>query len=264
MTYLQLINNVLVRLREETITENQIDSDPYLRSIGAHVNDAKDRVEDAWVWGALRGTDEISLNPSLPTVSGADVELPDSDDNHYIIKRILVYPNATLEPSLEGIRTLLRQVSVGQIRERYRDPTNAGSGQPSEFAVTGTAAESGNIKISLWPFPTNESGQGDYWLVSDRVKHQDPYSFLYDAQGNVVGNNFNSRLLVPSLPVYTLATALASRERGEVGGTPTSELFAIADRHLSDAIAQDSALYPDEMIWYSAGEGWVNTNVRTA
>jgi hypothetical protein len=39
-----------------------------------------------------------------------------------------------------------------------------------------------------------------------------------------------------------------------VGGTPTSELFPIADRHLADAIADDSALYANELDW------WANTN----
>jgi hypothetical protein len=62
MTYLELINSVLVRLREDTITASQVNSDPYYRSIGAWVNDAKDRVEDAWQWTALRGTDVVPLD----------------------------------------------------------------------------------------------------------------------------------------------------------------------------------------------------------
>ena len=93
----------------------------------------------------------------------------------------------------------------------------------------------------------------NYALTVDRVSHQAALVAPDDV------------LLVPSLPVYTLATALASRERGEVGGTPTSELFAIADRHLSDAVAQDTSLYPTEMDWYSAGAaGWAQTNVGSA
>ena len=108
---------------------------------------------------------------------------------------------------------------------------------------------SGNIQIIV--YPVQELTSTDT-LIVDRVSHQQTLA------------NASDRLLVPSLPVYTLATALASRERGEVGGTPTSELFAIADRHLSDAIAQDSSLYPDELDWYSAGGDWVNTNVKNA
>ena len=253
MTYLQLVNNVLTRLRENPTTQATLDSgnDVYINFIGTAVNDAKDRVEDAWQWGALRGTDDISLDPALSTVSGPRIELTDSADNDYIIKRVLLYPNQTGAPSLAGVRDRLRWTNVDRIRQRYADPTNAGSGTPSEFAVTGTAEDSGNIVITLWPFPTNSGGVGDYWLEVDRVHHQATLALAA------------TKILVPSLPVYTLATALASRERGEVGGTPTSELFTIADRHLGDSIAQDSALYANELDWW-ANDNEFNTNVRFA
>ena len=255
MNYLQLINNVLTRLREDTITTAQIDTDPYWRSIGAHVNDAKDRVEDAWEWGALRGTDVVGV----PV--GQFVDLPNSADNHYIINR--VYSSEFYDPLLTlPPLTILRQVSVGEIRQLYQGGiATVPVGQPNRFAVTGTDPTTGNIRVTVFP---RADTADEYALTLDRVSHQDSYAHTYDAQGNITGNNFSDTLLVPSLPVYTLATALASRERGEVGGTPTSELFSIADRHLSDAIAQDSALYPNEMIWYSSGEGWANTNVKTA
>ena len=262
MTYIELINNVLIRLREDTIESGQVDSDPYLRSIGAHVNDAKDRVEDAWQWGALRGTDTIVLATSFQNYGpyyggGTDIQLPDSADNHYTIKRMLC--SSTVEntikpgfydPDPNSTRNELRQITVDQMRERYRTPAKAGAGRPTEFAVTGQvnspvfgstiAGITGSIKVTLWPFPTPIStSEPPEWAIEvDRVNHQGRLSQELDI------------LKVPSLPVYSLATALASRERGEVGGTPTSELFAIADRHLSDAIAQDSALYANEMIWY--------------
>ena len=52
MTYLQLVNAVLRRLREEQAgTVNESD---YTQMIGDFVNDAKRQVEDAWDWSALR------------------------------------------------------------------------------------------------------------------------------------------------------------------------------------------------------------------
>ena len=56
-------------------------------------------------------------------------------------------------------------------------------------------------------------------------------------------------LAVPSSPVVQVATALGARERGETGGTSAAELFALADRTLSDAIAIDAAKHPEEMIF---------------
>ena len=57
MTYLQLVNSVLRRMREtekNTIVELQHDS--YVKLVGEFVNDARRIVEDAWDWSALRKT----------------------------------------------------------------------------------------------------------------------------------------------------------------------------------------------------------------
>ena len=66
---------------------------------------------------------------------------------------------------------------------------------------------------------------------------------------NGVVSRFDT-LAIPSGPVLHMAIALLSRERGETGGTSTAEYFAIADKHLSDAIALD-AQHPEETIFYT-------------
>ena len=58
-------------------------------------------------------------------------------------------------------------------------------------------------------------------------------------------------LKIPAMPVVHLAVALASRERGETGGTATQEYFAMANKYLSDAIAQDAGRHPEETIFYT-------------
>ena len=57
------------------------------------------------------------------------------------------------------------------------------------------------------------------------------------------------KMFIPSSPVIQLATALGARERGETGGTSASELFSLAGRTLSDAVALDAAKHPEETIW---------------
>ncbi len=250
MTYLDLVNAVLVRLRENTIDEGLLDSNPYYRSIGAHVNDAKDRVEDAWKWTHLRGIDFITAS-YMNDNTDAWVELPDSADNHYIITDL--YNQETGQ--------MLSRTSDARMRQLYSaigsPPTLSSEfrGVPREYVysrvggdIVGVpATPSTNRYLTIFPAPTKDTP-----LSVGRFKHQ-PALVKHD-----------DVLLVPSLPVYTLATASASRERGEIGGTPTSELFAIADSHLSDAIANDSAIVDGELDWYSAGYGWTNTNVGTA
>ena len=54
MTYLNMVNNILKRLRERqvsSVTENS-----YSALIGVLINDAKKEVEDSWDWSALRTT----------------------------------------------------------------------------------------------------------------------------------------------------------------------------------------------------------------
>ena len=48
MTYLELINDVLVRLREPTVSTNL--ETTYSTLLGKFVNDAKRQIEDAFAW----------------------------------------------------------------------------------------------------------------------------------------------------------------------------------------------------------------------
>ena len=60
MTYLDLINGVLRRLRENTVTTaNETD---YSQLVGELVNDAKKQVELAHKWSALRSTVTFATN----------------------------------------------------------------------------------------------------------------------------------------------------------------------------------------------------------
>jgi len=58
MTYLQLINNVLIRLRETQVSTNNETS--YSTLIGLFVNDAKRQIEDAFSWNVLGQTVTIT------------------------------------------------------------------------------------------------------------------------------------------------------------------------------------------------------------
>lgn len=298
MTYLQLINNVLVRLREEQITAEQFNgtANPYWNFIGSAVNDAKDRVEDAWQWGALRGTDIVILDDTNlsnfyvkngvvtqynyyegpdstnPYTRGNTIAVPNSIDSHYIIHNVFSFPLTPngffmLQDKTQPISNMSWITSEAMLNY-YQIPKTTIRGRPTHFAITGEVSGprpyelnggnyslEGSLELMVWPpSPTNSGAiapKAEWGIGIERTSHQGPLV------------NADDRILVPSLPVFTLATALASRERGEVGGAPTSELFMTADRHLSDAIAQDSALYANELNWYANDQDY-NTNVRFA
>ena len=237
MTYLDLINAVLVRLREERVTASTYDLNPYSRVIAACVNDAKRQVENAWNWSANRHVSTITV------ASGNNViQLTDSVDTAYVPLRVL---NA-------DTNQWLTQTSEEAMNTLYGSGT-ANTGAPTQWASYVNYWDDGNdadplnglMQLRLNTTPTVNTDfdvyhtrqQGDLTLASNVLK-------------------------IPSLPVFALATALASRERGEIGNTPSSELFGIAGQYLSDAIANDSARFPEDLIWYVAGSNDAQTNVR--
>lgn len=54
---------------------------------------------------------------------------------------------------------------------------------------------------------------------------------------------------VPTLPVIYYALASSSRERGDMGGQNSAEWLAMADRYLSDAIANEASRHFEDTLW---------------
>ena len=74
MTYLDICNGVLRRLREDEVTN--VSADSYSKMVGDFINDAKDLVETAWDWSALRSTLTIttSADDNLYSITGSGSE----------------------------------------------------------------------------------------------------------------------------------------------------------------------------------------------
>ena len=73
MAYRTIINKVLRRLREDTVAADWIgnlvdsDVDDYQKLIGDFVNEAKQKVEDAWSWSFLRSLQTVTTSASTAT-----------------------------------------------------------------------------------------------------------------------------------------------------------------------------------------------------
>jgi len=214
MTYLQLVNSVLRRLREEEVST--VSQNSYSKLIGEFVNDAKRTVEDAYDWTALRDELQVSIVADTTTYS-----LTGSGTNLKVF-------NVVDETSKNFVQY---RGSAWMDNENLVTP--APTGKPQYYCFKGVDAN-GDDTVEIYPNPDKA-----YTLTfNSAIRTAD---FTDDAD----------RLTVPSLPVIQMATALGARERGETGGTSAAELFALADVSLSDAIAYDSAKHPEETIWYS-------------
>lgn len=212
MTYLNLMNSVLRRLREEETTS--VTSTTYNKMVGDFINDAKTLVGQAADWSALRETLTISTTASDNTYS-----LTGGGDNVKVMSMLNDTQNCFMEY---------------QTKDWFNDAlyiANASEGAPKYFTYNGLDGN-GDTQILVGPTPN-----GVYSIRVDLVKRQADLSANDDS------------LLIPSQPVIHLAVALLARERGETGGTSTAEYFQIANQYLSDAVAIDAAKHPEEMVF---------------
>lgn len=212
MTYLNIMNNVLRRLREEEVSN--VNESTYSKMAGDFINDAKTIVEESNDWSALRETIVITT-----TADDNQYSLTDCGDNVKVMSALNDSQNCFI-----GYQTkdwFNEQLYINDVVE----------GSPRYYTYDGLDSN-GDTQILVSPRPDDV-----YTLRFDVVKRQ---AELTDNADN---------LLVPEKPVIHLALALLARERGETGGTSTAEYFAIADKYLSDAIALDAAKHPEEMIF---------------
>jgi len=212
MTYLELVNGVLRRLRESTV--GSVTQNTYSELIGDMVNDSKRIVEDAWDWSALRSTltattEEGTFNYIL-TGSGNRIKLIDvvNDTSNWFL---------TYKDSHWMTNAYLNQ--------------EAPSGAPRYYTFNGVDAN-GDTQVDLYPKP-----DGVYAVRFNCILRQDDLV------------NDTDKLLVPHMPVIHLAFAMAARERGETGGRSAGELMGFAQNYLSDAVALDAQKHPEETVY---------------
>ena len=214
MTYLDLVNNVLRRLREDQVTT--VYANTYSTMVGDYINDSKTLVENTWDWSQLRTTVTVTTAADNYTYS-----LTGSQDYGKVLTMINDTSNIIMEYRPQS-----------WVDEKYLLGASA-SGAPAFYTYNSVDAN-GDSQIDVYPKP-----DGVYSIKTKMVLRNVPLSVDADI------------LAIPSQPVIHMAVALLARERGETGGTSTPEYFAIADKYLSDAIAMDAQKHPDETIWYT-------------
>ena len=214
MTYLELVNGVMRRIREEEVSGVALNT--YSKMIGDFVNDAKRLVETAWDWSGLKTTVVVNTVADTHTYS----LLGSKDD----IK--------TMDVSNDTSGFFVPYRTSEWFRQQHLSETTVRS-TPEYYTYNGLDAN-GDSQVDLYPVPDN------VYQLTFRCVLRNP---VLTADVDV--------LRIPWEPVLHFAVALAARERGETGGTSTPEYFAIADKYLSDAIALDAQKHPYATDWYT-------------
>jgi hypothetical protein len=208
MTYLELVNDVLVRLREVTVST--VTETAYSTLIGKFVNDAKRQIEDAFSWNVLGQTITVTTASSTASYS-----LTGSGQKFQVLDVI----NTTSNVGLTNISFV--------DMNRKLNFTPLVNSIPTEFAFDGVDG-SYDTKVNLYPIPDN--------VYTIKFALTVPQATL--SSGSTV-------VLVSDVLVAQNAYARALVERGEDGGLTSSEAYQLYKAMLSDSIALEGTRYPE-------------------
>jgi hypothetical protein len=208
MTFLQLINNVLIRLREVQVSTNN--ETTYSTLIGLFVNDAKRQIEDSFSWNVLGQTVTLTTSSSAHVYS-----MTGAGQKFQVIDAL----NTTSNVALQNI-TFVEM-------NRYQNLVPSITGVPQYYAFDGVDGN-GDTQVVLYPRP-----DGVYSIPFSLTVPQAPLA----ADGTSV--------LVPDVLVVQNAYARALVERGEDGGLNSSEAYQLYRGMLADQIALEGTRYPE-------------------
>ena len=212
-TYLQIVNKVLVRLREAQVST--VSETTYSALIGALVNRVKTELEDTWRWHALRDTYLVTCTPGTATYvltgSGPDAVILDA------------YNTSTQQAMMPA--------TVKTMNDRFFGVSTPTTGRPSEYIPAGMNA-SFDLSIDIWPVPTQ----------ADALKFN-----LYLPQAELSSDSDVPR--VPIVPLVEGAVARAIAERGDDGGVVIQSQESLYRELVASAVARDAAKDESELNW---------------
>jgi len=214
MTFLELVNDVLVRLREPVVTT--YNETTYSTLIGKFINDAKRQVEDAFSWNALGATITVTTAASTSTYS-----LTGAGQKFQVMDVI----NTT---SLLG----LKNISFVDMNRKLNFAPVA-TETPTEYAFDGVDG-SYDTQVKLYPIPNA------VYTVKFMLTVPQP-TLALDA----------TVVKVPDVLVVQNAYSRALVERGEDGGLSSSEAYNLYRAMLSDYIALEGTRYPENQEFVS-------------
>lgn len=212
MNYLQAVNGVLVRMRENQVST--VSTNDYSTLLGTFVNEAKREVEDTWNWSFQRNTIVVA------TVAGIFNYLLTGSGERFKVLQVFNDSQDYLLRAVEGTKMTRMLLS-----------NSPQSGQPVYYAFNDKDSN-GDYYVDLFPIPSAIQNINFDLVIPqvDLVADTD----IIDVQGHLV---------------VLGATLRALAERGDDNSENFKQLAAIYKSQLGAAIAQDESRMPCETDW---------------
>lgn len=213
-TYLQIVNEVLVRLREptvQTVNENTLST-----LVGKWVNEVKRQVNDAYDWAALMSAINVTTTSGTSenyALTGSGLRFRVTD----VLNTSRYYPLSPISNKDLDRYTYMIQTPV----------TNP----PTFYHLSGVDSN-GDTLVSVWPVP-----DGAYTLRFSLVIPEEDFSSDSDTTK------------MPKEPIILGAYARSLVERGEDAGLNSSEAQFIYKQSLADHIALEASRSPETDSW---------------
>ena len=215
LTYLQIINRVLSRLREATVAANNTTT--YSTFIGTLVNQVKAEIEDAFHWNSMRDTYSVTtvVDTASYTLTGAGMNAVVLDGwNTTTSQRLTKGTNADFNSKFFGV-------------------TSVQTGTVTEYLPAGVNANY-DLKIDVWPKPN----------AVEALKFN-----LYVPQTDLSSDS--TVPLVPQSVLIEEVIARAMAERGDEGAPqPAPGETFIRKELLASAISREQEHDSTELDWY--------------
>lgn len=238
MTYLEMVNEVLVRMREDEITSvDDPNNEPQQKLVCKFVSDAHRQVAMAHTWNASRKLWVVDLIAGQPTYKLADT---------------------AESAAIYTVRWAGSNTTLKEANQRWLSEYKVKTGTPWYYS---TGFVEGNaLTLRLHPIPdignsaagpVSEYNMGEYEEAEyNGQPYGDHTTLVVEGYRSPLRlSKDDDRINLPIEPVMYYSLAYSSRERGEVGGQSSVELFSLASNFLSESIAWDVNNSDLEYIW---------------
>jgi hypothetical protein len=239
MTYLEMVNEVLIRMREDEITSvNDKNNEPQQKLVAKFVNDARSFVDKSHTWNASRRLWVVDLVEGIPAYT---------------------LFNSSESGAVYACRWLGKGAYLREANARWLSQKKQSYGTPCFYSPGWVSGH--ELQVRVWPIPDEENtkaGEVSEYNIAEyneaeysgtRISSENTTLVFEGFKGSARLTNDNDQIELPLDPVMYYALAYASRERGEVGGQTSGELFALGKQYLSDAISWDVNNAPLEYEW---------------
>jgi len=209
-TYLQLVNQVLTRMREPNVTT--VNENTLSALVGVFVNDAKRQVADAYDWDAFNQAITVTTTPGVSagySLTGSGLRFKTTD----VINTSRYY--------------VLTPLSHEQYDNFYYTIASPMQTQPMNYTIQNVDSN-GDLQVKCWPVP-----DAAYTIRFSLVIPENDFS----SDGDTTK--------LAKEPIILGAFARALIERGEDGGQSSSEAYAMYRNSLSDLVSLELARSPE-------------------